>query len=63
MFPFGEVICNPFLVLYGTALPKYFYGALEERVLENGLIPRTIIVDADIPRNVVTLLILLLLKP
>lgn len=49
--PFGEVICNPFLVLYGTALPKYFYGALEERVLENGLIPRTIIVDADIPRK------------
>lgn len=49
--PFGETITNPFLVLYGTALPKYFYGALEERVLENGLIPRTIIVDANIPRQ------------
>ena len=43
---FGGFINNPFLVLYGTALPKYFYGALEERVLENGLIPRTIIVNA-----------------
>ena len=43
---FGGVIINPYLVLYGTALPKYFYGALEERVLENGLIPRTLIVDA-----------------
>ena len=49
--PYGETITNPFLVLYGTALPKYFYGALEERVLENGLIPRTIIVDANIPRE------------
>ena len=46
----GESSCgfiiNPYLVLYGTALPKYFYGALEERVLENGLIPRTLIADA-----------------
>ncbi len=42
----GGFIINPFLVLYGTALPKYFYGALEERVLENGLIPRTLIADA-----------------
>ena len=44
--PADETITNPYLVLYGTALPKYFYGALEERVMENGLIPRTIIVDA-----------------
>ncbi len=43
---FGGVIINPYLVLYGTALPKYFYGSLEERVLENGLIPRMLIVDA-----------------
>ena len=43
---FGGYIVNPYLVLYGTALPKYFYGALEERVLENGLIPRTLIADA-----------------
>ena len=43
---FTGFIINPYLVLYGTALPKYFYGALEERVLENGLIPRTLIVDA-----------------
>ena len=43
---FGGVIINPYLVLYGTALPKYFYGALEERVLENGLIPRMLIADA-----------------
>lgn len=42
----GGFINNPYLVLYGTALPKYFYGALEERVLENGLIPRMLIVDA-----------------
>lgn len=43
---FGGNIINPFLVIYGTALPKYFYGSLEERVLENGLIPRTLIVNA-----------------
>lgn len=43
---FGGFIINPYLVLYGTALPKYFYAALEERVLENGLIPRTLIADA-----------------
>lgn len=43
---FGGIIINPYLVLYGTALPKYFYGALEERVLENGLIPRMLIADA-----------------
>ena len=43
---FGGVIINPYLVLYGTALPKYFYGSLEERVLENGLIPRMLIADA-----------------
>ena len=46
--PADETITNPYLVLYGTALPKYFYGALEERVMENGLIPRTIIVDAGV---------------
>jgi hypothetical protein len=43
---FGGIIINPYLVLYGTALPKYFYGALEERVLENGLIPRMLIANA-----------------
>ena len=46
--PFANTrfIENPYLVLMGSALPKFFYGALSERVLENGLLARMLIVDA-----------------
>ena len=39
-------IVNPNLVLFGTAVPKYFYESLSRRVLENGLVARCIIVEA-----------------
>jgi hypothetical protein len=39
-------IVNPNLVIFGTAIPKYFYESLSRRVLENGLVARCIIVEA-----------------
>ena len=57
-------IMNPHLVILGTAIPKFFYSALSERVLANGLIARCMILDAgkrghgrkpsveDIPENI-----------
>lgn len=50
--PLGEarnsaVIVNPNLVLFGTAIPKYFYESLSQRSLENGLIARCIIFEAN----------------
>lgn len=39
-------IVNPHLVILGTAIPKFFYSALSERVLPNGLIARCMILDA-----------------
>ena len=39
-------IVNPNLVILGTAIPKFFYSALSERVLANGLIARCMILDA-----------------
>lgn len=39
-------IVNPHLVILGTAIPKFFYSALFERVLANGLIARCMILDA-----------------
>ena len=39
-------IVNPHLVILGTAIPKFFYSALSERVLANGLIARCMILDA-----------------
>lgn len=40
-------ISNPCLNLFGTAVPDYFYESLSRRVLENGLIARCSIVEAD----------------
>ena len=39
-------IINPHLVILGTAIPKFFYSALSERVLANGLIARCMVLDA-----------------
>jgi len=39
-------IVNPHLVILGTAIPKFFYSALSERVLANGLIARCMVLDA-----------------
>lgn len=41
-----ECIINPSLVIFGTAIPKYFYEAMSRRVLENGLAARCIIIEA-----------------
>jgi hypothetical protein len=40
-------IYNPHFVLHGTAVPQYFYKALTSRILENGLIARCMIIEAD----------------
>ncbi|MDR0418332.1 MAG: hypothetical protein LBH08_02775 [Puniceicoccales bacterium] len=41
-----STIVNPNLVLYGTAVPRYFYEALFRRVLENGLTARCLVIEA-----------------
>jgi hypothetical protein len=38
-------ISQPSLTLFGTATPKYYYGALSERMLSNGFFSRMLIVD------------------
>jgi len=38
-------INQPSLTLFGTATPKYYYGALSERMLTNGFFSRMLIVD------------------
>ena len=42
----GRCITNPHLVIFGTAVPKFFYQALSPRVLNNGLVARCLILDA-----------------
>lgn len=39
-------IVNPNLVIFGTAIPKYFYESLSRKVLENGLVARCVIIEA-----------------
>lgn len=39
-------IVNPNLVIFGTAIPQYFYESLSRRALENGLVARCIIMEA-----------------
>lgn len=43
-------IVEPHLVLFGTAIPRFFYEALTQRSLENGLLARCLIVEAG-PRG------------
>lgn len=40
------VIDQPCMVLYGTAIPQHYYEALSERMLTNGFLSRTLIVEA-----------------
>jgi hypothetical protein len=40
-------ISQPHVVLYGTAIPVFFYGALSTRMLTNGVLSRMIIIDSD----------------
>jgi hypothetical protein len=40
------VIDQPCLVIYGTAIPTHYYGALSERMLTNGFFARMLIVES-----------------
>ena len=42
----ANIVC-PSLTLFGTAVPDYFYESLSRRVLENGLVARCLIIEAD----------------
>jgi len=46
-----QVIDQPHLVLFGTAIPTHYYEALSERMLTNGFFARTIVLEAG-PRGV-----------
>jgi len=39
-------IDQPHLVILGTAVPKFFYASLSERILTNGLVARCMVLDA-----------------
>jgi len=41
------VIVNPSLTLFGTAVPQYYYEALNNRMLNNGFFARLIVFEAD----------------
>ena len=41
-----SVIHCPYLVIFGTAIPQFFYQALDQRLLANGLVARCLILDA-----------------
>jgi hypothetical protein len=40
-------IVNPSLTLYGTAVPKYYYESLNERMLSNGFFARLLIFESE----------------
>jgi len=40
------VIVHPGLNIFGTAVPDFFYGALSQRMLENGLVARCLFIEA-----------------
>ena len=42
----GEVIDQPHLVLFGTAIPRHFFESLNERMLTNGLFARMLILES-----------------
>jgi len=41
-----EPIDQPCLVIFGTAIPNHYYGALSERLLTNGFFARTMVVES-----------------
>lgn len=42
----GELIYNPSLSIFATAVPSKFYGALSERALDNGFLARCLVLEA-----------------
>ena len=43
----GEVVHNPSLSIFATAIPSNFYGALCKRALDSGLLARCLVLEAD----------------
>ena len=43
----AKVIPFPHLTLFATGIPKFFYAALNERALENGLLGRCLFIDTE----------------
>lgn len=41
-----DPIDQPCLVIFGTAIPNHYYGALSERLLTNGFFARTLVVES-----------------
>lgn len=42
----GEVVYNPSLSIFATAIPAKFYGSLCERALDNGFLARCLVMEA-----------------
>ena len=42
----SPTIINPYLTVFGTAIPQFFYESLSLRMLGNGLVARCLILDA-----------------
>lgn len=47
----AEMIVNPHLNIFGTAIPVQFYGSFDARMLTNGLLARMFVLDASGPRR------------
>ena len=42
----SPTVSNPYLVIFGTAIPNFFYESLSPRILGNGMAARCILLDA-----------------
>jgi hypothetical protein len=46
LYAAGQTIVNPYLVIFGTAIPEFFYESLSPRLLSNGMGARCILLTA-----------------
>ena len=42
----AQLVMNPYLTIFGTAVPQFFFEALDRRMLANGMVARCLILDA-----------------
>ncbi|MGN0880100.1 MAG: bifunctional DNA primase/polymerase [Oligosphaeraceae bacterium] len=42
----APLVPNPYLTVFGTAVPQFFFEALDRRMLANGMVARCLILDA-----------------
>ena len=42
----APLVLNPYLTVFGTAVPQFFFEALDRRMLANGMVARCLILDA-----------------